>query len=308
MSGAQIRKGQSGTQRTRAALAQNLFVAAAPARTLVRHAGVRPGERIYDLGAGTGLVTQALADAGAQVIAVECDANLARKLRARFAGAPMVTVLEADLAEVRFCAPFRVVANPPFNRTAALLRRLLDEAPAPEAAALVLQREAARKWAGLPRPSAVSLAAAPWFELAVTEPFQRRDFTPAPGVDVALLSLVRRACPDLDEDQRDDWTAFVRHVFGRGRADARGAFRTLLSHLQWRRLSAGLGLPPGARLADLAYEDWLTVFRFAVASAAPARRRRAGMAMACAPSPSATRDRASRVAGPPPPPSRSRRD
>ena len=289
------------------ALAQNLFVAAAPARTLVGHAGVRPGERVYDLGAGTGLVTQALADAGAQVIAVERDTNLARKLRARFAGAPTVTVLEADLAEVRFCAPFKVVANPPFNRTAALLRRLLEAAPAPGAAALVLQREAARKWAGLPRPSAVSLAAAPWFELTVTEPFRRRDFTPAPGVDVALLSLVRRARPDLDEDQRDDWTAFVRHVFGRGRADARGAFRTLLSQLQWRRLSADLGLPAAA-LAELAYEDWLAVFRFAVASAAPARRRRAGIAMASAPSPSATHDRASHAAASPPPPSRFRRD
>ena len=267
----------SGALRTRAALAQNLFVAAGPAQTLVRHACVMPGDRVYDLGAGTGLITSALVAAGARVVAVERDPNLARKLRARFAGAPGVSVLEADLAEVRWRAPFKVVANPPFNRTAELLRRLLDEAPAPEAAALVLQREAARKWAGLPRPTAVSLAAAPWFDLTVSEPFRRRDFIPTPAVDVALLGIVGRTRPDLEPDQRGVWIAFVRHALGRGRADARGAFRGLLSHLQWRRFSADLGFAADVRLAELAYEDWLAIFRFAVVGAAPAKRRRAGM-------------------------------
>lgn len=265
---------RGGQQRTRAALAQNLFASPAPAQRLVRAAGIAPGDRVYDLGAGTGLITSALAAAGARVVAVECDPNLAGKLRARFAATPGVAVLEADLEAVAFRAPFKVVANPPFNRTAALLRRLLGSAPAPEAAALVLQREAARKWAGLPRPTAVSLTAAPWFELTVCEPFRRRDFTPAPRVDVALLSLARRPSPDLDEDLRAVWSAFVRHAFGRGRADARGAFRNILSHLQWRRLSADLGLPPDARLAELAYDDWLAVFRFAMASAPSAKLRR----------------------------------
>ena len=264
----------SGAQRTRAALAQNLFAGAGPAQALVRHAGVAPGDRVYDLGAGTGLITSALVAAGARVVAVERDPNLARKLRARFAATPGVTVLEADLAEVRFRAPFKVVANPPFNCTAALLRRLLGDAPAPESAALVLQREAARKWAGIPRPTAVSLTVAPWFELSVAEPFRRRDFTPAPAVDVAVLSIARRALPDLDDDLRRPWAAFVRHVFGRGRGDARGAFRNLVSHLQWRRLSADLGLAADARLAELAYDDWLAIFRFAMAHAPPAKLRR----------------------------------
>ena len=276
---------QRGHQRTRLALAQNLFVGAELARRLVAHAHIQPGERVYDLGAGTGLITSALVAAGARVIAVERDANLARKLRARFAATEGVTVLEADLAEVPFRAPFKVVANPPFNRTAALLRALLGDAPPPEAATLVLQREAARKWAGLPRPTAVSLAAQPWFELTVTEPFRRRDFTPAPGVDVALLSLARRPTADLDDDLRGPWVAFVRRAFGRGRADARGAFKPLLSHLQWRRLATDLGLAQGARLAELAYDDWLALFRFALAHAPPAKQHRAGIAPDVAPAP-----------------------
>lgn len=300
----------SGGARTRAALGQNLFAAAGPACTLVALAGIAPGDRVYDLGAGTGLITGALVAAGAHVIAVERDANLARKLRQRFAGEAAVSVLEADLADVDFRAPFKLVANPPFGRTAQLLRRLTGEAPAPETAALVLQREAARKWAGLPRPTAVSLVAAPWFELSLAEPFRRRDFIPAPAVDVAVLGLAPRSCPHLDDDQRAAWAAFVRHAFGRGRSDARGAFRGLVSHLQWRRLAARLGLATDARLAELAHDDWLAIFRFALACAPREKQRRAGLlATASTPSPSGWRRPTRRVSTLPPPasPSRSRR-
>lgn len=252
--------------RTRAALAQNLFAGPAAARTLVAHAGVRPGERIYDLGAGTGLITSAVLAAGGSVTAVERDPNLARKLRDRFGGRG-VAVIEADLESVAFAPPFSVVANPPFNRTAALLRRLLVEGPYPDAAALVLQREAARRYAGQPHETLVSLSARPWFAFAVAEPFGRRDFTPAPRVAVALLRIRRRAAPDLPEAQREPWRAFVRQALERGRPDARRTFRNRLSNLQWRRLAADLGLARDARRDELSYEDWLAVFRFIVARA-----------------------------------------
>jgi 23S rRNA (adenine-N6)-dimethyltransferase len=260
--------GRSG--RTRARLSQNLFVGDVPARRLVAAAQPPMGMWVYDLGAGTGRVTAALLVAGARVVAIERDPNLARKLCTRFAGSD-VRVIEGDLAEVRFTPPFVVVANPPFNQTAVLLRRLLFEAPPPEAATLVLQREAAERYAGR-YGSALSLMAQPWFELAVTYPFSRRDFIPIPAVEVAVLRIVRRATPLLENREAQTWRAFVRGVFARGRPDARGALRNLLSGLQWRRLSADLAIPAGATLTGLSLSQWTGLFRF-VAAYAPARRR-----------------------------------
>lgn len=259
--------------RIRARLAQNLFAADAPARRLVAAARLTPGDLVYDLGAGTGRVTAALVAAGARVVAVERDPNLARKLRARFEGAD-VRVVEADLARVGFAAPYRVVANAPFNQTAALLRRLLFEAPAPDVATLVLQREAAERYAGL-RASALSLMAQPWFEFAVACPFARRDFVPAPGVDVAVLRIVRRATPLLGEPEATAWRGFVRTAFARGRPEARRTFRGVVSNLQWRRLSPDLGIPAGAACGDLTLDQWLGLYCFVVAHLPPARRARA---------------------------------
>lgn len=259
-------------QRTRLRLAQNLFVSARPAQILVASAALTPGDLVYDLGAGTGAVTAALLAAGARVVAVERDPNLARKLRARFHARP-VTVLEADLRDVRFAQPFKVVANPPFNATADLLRRLLTPSSGPDAAALVLQREAAQKYAGA-RLSAVSLAIRPWFELSLTQPFSRRDFTPAPAVEVALLRIVRKAAPDLPGPEAEAWRAFVRYMLARPQPAAWRSLRGLVSNLQWRRLCDDLGIAQGALRADLSYAQWLGVFRFVRRCAPPGKLRR----------------------------------
>ncbi len=260
--------------RIRAALAQNLFASDAAARTLVRLAGLPPEATVYDLGAGTGRVTAALLDAGARVVAVERDPTLARKLVARFAGAD-VRMLNADLAAVEFRAPFHVVANLPFNTTTTALRRLLFETPSPASATLVLQREAARRYARVPRPTATYLAAAPWFELTVAEPFRRTDFTPIPGVDVAVLRIVRRTSPPIAEAERATWRAFVAWVFARPAGEARRNFRPLLSGLQWRILSADLGIAPDATRLDLTPDQWVGLYRFIRVGVPDRFRRRA---------------------------------
>ena len=258
-------------QRTRLRLAQNLFASPAPARTLVASADLTPGDLVYDLGAGAGAVTAALLEAGVRVVAVERDPNLARKLRARFHGAA-VTVIEGDLRHVRFRAPVKVVANPPFNVTAELMRRLLADAIGLRSAALVLQREAARKYAG-GRLTAVSLTARPWFEFDIAEPFRRRDFTPVPSCQLALLRIARKTSPDIAGEDAGAWRGFVRYALARPRPDARRTFRNLVSNLQWRRLSQDLAIAPDALRAELSYAQWLGIFRF-VRRCAPADRLR----------------------------------
>ncbi len=92
---------------------------------LVADAGVAPGDLVLDVGAGTGALTAPLVAAGARVIAVELHPGRAAALRRRFAGDDVV-VVHADAADLRLPRrPFRVVANPPFARTTAILGRLL---------------------------------------------------------------------------------------------------------------------------------------------------------------------------------------
>jgi 23S rRNA (adenine-N6)-dimethyltransferase len=160
------------------------------AARLVAASGVRPGELVLDVGAGTGVLTAALVTAGARVIAVELHPGRLGLLRARFAGQP-VRVVRADAADLRLPRrPFRVVANPPYGVSAALLRRLLARGSAVRAADLVL-----------PRPYVVQLltgrraGAARWaeqFELRRGLSVPRAAFRPAARTDAAVLVIRRR--------------------------------------------------------------------------------------------------------------------
>lgn len=108
------------------------------AARLVAAAGVRPGELVLDVGAGDGALTAALVAAGARVIAIELHPGRLGLLRRRFADTP-VRVVRADAADLRVPRrPFRVVANPPYGVSVALLRRLLARGSALHAADLVL--------------------------------------------------------------------------------------------------------------------------------------------------------------------------
>jgi 16S rRNA A1518/A1519 N6-dimethyltransferase RsmA/KsgA/DIM1 with predicted DNA glycosylase/AP lyase activity len=258
--------------RRRAAFGQNFLRRPETARLILRHTTIHTGDRVYDLGAGTGILTDALMRAGANVVAVECDPNLACKLRRRF-GAQNVTETEGDLAHIAFGAPYKVVANIPFGRTAVLLRRLLFETPHPEEALLLLQREAAEKYAGRSRMTVVSLMAMPWFALEIVHQFAPRDFVPAPAVDTVLLRIAPRRNALLAEEDKPAWHAFIRHALERSKPEARKTFRDVLSNLQWRRLCEDLAIAREAALRDLTGVQWIGIYR-AIRLHAPARKQR----------------------------------
>lgn len=153
-------------------------------------AGVRPGELVLDVGAGAGVLTDALLAAGASVVAVELHRRRAAALRARFSGG-RVTVVEADAADLWLPRrPFRVVANPPFAIVKPLLTRLLSAGSRLYAADLVVPRHVARQWA-----ETADAGRARWsqrFALGLGPTVPRRAFVPPPPRDAKLLVVRRR--------------------------------------------------------------------------------------------------------------------
>lgn len=257
--------------RARARYAQNFFRDATAARRLVDAANLAGGDCVYDLGAGTGMITRELAARNVRVVAVERDSNLAKRLRERFKDRD-VTVVEQSLTDVRFETPFKVVSNIPFNLTAVTLKRLLLSEPAPQEALIVLQLGAAMKYAGVPRETEVSLKAKPWFDLEVDQRFNRTDFVPVPGVDVGLLHARLRPAPLIDVSRRQDWRDFIGYAFGRYKPNLRLVLKPIFSNLQWKRLANDLGFDVEATPTELSFEDWLGLFAFFGQQVSPQRR------------------------------------
>jgi 23S rRNA (adenine-N6)-dimethyltransferase len=144
---------------------------------------------VLDIGAGSGALVEPLLAVGARVMAVEAHPGRARFLRDRFGES--IVVIRADAADLRLPRrPYHVVANPPFAVTAPLLRRLLQPNSRLVSARLVLQDQAARRWAG---PHAPGFGRWGRRYVATLGPkVPRSAFRPRPRVDTRVLAIARR--------------------------------------------------------------------------------------------------------------------
>ena len=124
------------------------------AERLVDNAGVRTGDLVLDIGAGSGAITGPLVRRGARVIAFELHPARARELREKFA-TTMVVVVQADGADLRLPRrPFRVVANPPFAISVSLLRRLTAPGSQLLRADVIVPWHLAERWVSGKAPGA----------------------------------------------------------------------------------------------------------------------------------------------------------
>ena len=244
-------------------LSQHFLRSAAVARAIVRRMRLPAGALIVEPGAGDGVLTRALADAGHRVIAIEKDGSAFEMLRARLTGCDLVECVHADFLEHALPrSAYSVAANVPYSITAAILRKLLHAARPPDVAGLIVQRQAAEKFAGIPRETQFSLLHKPWFEIAIDGIVSRRDFVPVPRVASALLEVRRREAPILPGTSARVYRAFIENGFRYGSPDVSHALRRYLTTRQIQRLVRDLGFSRTGSASQLTFGQWLAIFRF----------------------------------------------
>ena len=228
---------------------------------LIVRSGLNPSDVVYDIGAGAGVLTALLARRVARVIAIEEDEALSRQLRRRFADQPNVTIRHADFMEYRLPrAPYKVVANPPFDITAALVAKLTGAVMPPDDVLLALQKEAANRYCGRPRETLASLLLAPFFEASIVHRFRRDDFVPTPGVDVVMLRLRKRGPPLVAHQHRRLYRDFVVAGFTAWRPSIGLAFERRFGPRVTQRLLAAVQLDRDRRPSGVPFATWLRLF------------------------------------------------
>jgi 16S rRNA (adenine1518-N6/adenine1519-N6)-dimethyltransferase len=265
------------------ALGQNFVVDPNTVRRIVRLAGVGPGSRVVEIGAGLGSLTLALAATGAQVVAIEVDRHLVPALQSVTAAAPNVSVVQADARRVDWTAVlgppvepgtaavppvppsprpgpssrWQLVANLPYNVATPLVVELLESVPQIRSFFVMVQREVGERLAAGPGTKAygaVSVKVAYWATAAVVGTVPPTVFVPRPAVESALVRIDRREGPAVPASvaSYDQVCALVEAGFGQRRK----MLRRSLAGLVAADAFPAAAVDPSARAEDLDVASW----------------------------------------------------
>jgi 16S rRNA (adenine1518-N6/adenine1519-N6)-dimethyltransferase len=193
-------------------LGQNFLADPNKLRLILDTAAVSPGEHILEVGPGTGVLTEPMLEAGARVVAVELDNDLAGLLRDRIGpNSDTWTLIHGDVLATKHAmnpaieqalggreAPFKLIANLPYQIASPLLATLAIDWPGLTAALVMVQREVADRILAPPGnkqfgPLTILLQAA--FEGRRVTMLSPGCFWPPPKIESAVIELVRREQP-----------------------------------------------------------------------------------------------------------------
>ncbi len=246
----------------RRGLGQNFVADPNTVRRIARLAAVGPGDRVVEVGPGLGSLTLALAETGAQIVAVEADARLVPLLCGVLAEAGVASsvrvetadALEADWGSLLEGTGWVLVANLPYNVAATVVIHVLDEVPAVGRLLVMVQREVGERLAATPGSSAwgiPSVKVAYHATARVVAAVPRSVFIPRPRVDSVLVEIRRRPEPATDAPPGPMFS-LVRTAFGQRRK----MLRRSLAGVVPPDAFAAAGIDPTRRPEELGVEDW----------------------------------------------------
>ena len=190
-------------------LGQNFLVDENIVAQIVRAAALEPGERVLEIGPGIGTLTQALAETGADVVAVELDKKLPQVLAKTLAAYENVRIVQGDILKVDIGAliegPFKVVANLPYYITTPILMTLLERRLPATRLVTMVQKEVAERMTAAPGGKAygaLSVAVQYYTQPRVVASVPPRSFIPAPEVESTVVCCDVREKPPVEADER----------------------------------------------------------------------------------------------------------
>lgn len=178
-------------------LAQHFLRSPRLALILIGHSNLKKRDLVIEIGAGSGVITSALAHRVQQVIAIEPDPLTAAKLRTNLLKHQIANVIVVEQTFQNFelpDAPYKIFANPPFNLSSEILHKLIAAPTPPTAIYLILQKQFALKLLNNTRhyTSKLGLALTDSYETRIRLPLKPTDFTPPPAVPCVFFEAKRR--------------------------------------------------------------------------------------------------------------------
>ncbi len=188
---------------------QNFLIDTHVLEKIISAAGITGDDMVLEIGPGIGTMTQYLAEAARQVVAVEIDKNLIPILEETLHDYDNITIINDDIlkVDIRELAdrynegrPIKVVANLPYYITTPIIMGLFESDVPLDNITVMVQKEVADRMQvgpGTKDYGALSLAVQFFAEPYIVANVPPNCFIPRPNVGSAVIRLTRHTQPPV---------------------------------------------------------------------------------------------------------------
>ena len=193
---------------------QNFLIDTRVLERIIAAADITKEDCVLEIGPGIGTMTQFLAEAAGEVIAVEIDAALIPILEDTLSAYDNVTVIHGDILKVdvndivrekNAGKPVKVVANLPYYITTPIIMGLFEKHVPLQSITVMVQKEVADRMQvgpGTKDYGALSLAVQYYARPEIVANVPPNCFIPRPNVGSAVIRLTRYEEPPVKTDRK----------------------------------------------------------------------------------------------------------
>ncbi|KAG0620253.1 hypothetical protein M758_4G202000 [Ceratodon purpureus] len=248
---------------------------------MVKAAEIQPGDLVLEIGPGTGSLTNALVDAGANIIAVEKDPGMAVLVGERFGHTGQVEVIKEDFVKWPVVSYMqqalekrseasdpprraKVIANLPFNITTQVVKQLLPLGSTFSHIILLLQDEAAIRLVDAspdceeyrPISLLINFFSVPEYKFRV----ERDNFFPQPNVDAGVVSFALKQESEYPRvSSTKSFFTLVNSAFNGKRKMLRKSLQHLHTPATTQAALTSIGLLGTARPEELTLDQFVSL-------------------------------------------------
>lgn len=248
-------------------MGQNFLTSTGMVEEIIRIAGVRPNDLIVEIGPGMGILTRQLLSAGARVIGVELDRELAALLKRELGEIDRFRLVEQDAryidaAELTGGEPYQVVANLPYSVATVIIRAFMESPAPPRRMTVMVQKEVAERMTAEPGAmSLLGLAISLYADAHIALVVPPDVFLPPPKVDSAVVVLEAREELPGTPASRERMFELATLAFQRKRKTISNALAQGLDRpkAELDAILADTGIDAMRRPQTLDVEEWLRI-------------------------------------------------
>ena len=208
---------------------QNFLIDTHVLDKIIRAAEITKDDFVLEIGPGIGTMTQYLAQAAREVVAVEIDKALIPILQDTLSGVPNAEVIHDDILKVDIAGlaeernggrPIKVVANLPYYITTPIIMGLFESQVPLASVTVMVQKEVAERMQAGPGSKdygALSLAVQYYAEPYIAANVPPNCFMPRPNVGSAVIRLTRHEVPPVQVDNEKLMFQIIRASFNQRR-------------------------------------------------------------------------------------------